>query len=201
MAGSGTRIAGTLLVVTTAVTGIVTGVFNKIGERGYDRLVENCVDGADWSICDYVLRLEGIPLPRQVAAASEPQPATPAPEDPAAAPAEDPAAPIAGAAPADGAPTEAPASPSASGWFPQTSGRVLVDADVNGKSCPTLRIMRNEIFARYGHTFKTPAMRKHFESQPWYVDRNLNADSLLTPVEQQNVAFIRLAETRRECEV
>lgn len=195
MAGSGTRIAGTLLVITAAVTGIVTGVFNKIGERGYDRLVENCIEGADWSVCDYVLRLEGKPPPQKVAAASEPQPAAPAPENPAAAPAEGPP-PSAVAAPA-----EAPASPSVSGWFPQTSERVLVDADVNGKSCPTLRIMRNEIFARYGHTFKTPAMRRHFASQPWYVDRNLNADSLLTPVEQQNVKFIRQAETRRECEV
>lgn len=35
-------------------------------------------------------------------------------------------------------------------------------------SLEELKLMRGEIFARYGDTFKDPATQRHFDAQPWY---------------------------------
>jgi hypothetical protein len=56
--------------------------------------------------------------------------------------------------------------------------------------------MRNEIFARHGHTFKSEDLKKHFASQSWYNATTADASALLTPLEKQNIDFIRKWETR-----
>ena len=71
---------------------------------------------------------------------------------------------------------------------------------LNQFSKPELKIMRNEIFARYGHRFKKGgAMDKHFREQAWY--QNLPApqkamQSLLSQIEKENISRIRIAERR-----
>ncbi len=82
------------------------------------------------------------------------------------------------------------------GQFPFTSVRPVTPEDIEGKTLADLKIMRNEIFARHGHTFKSEDLRKHFESQTWYSATLADASSLLTPLEKQNVDFIKKWETR-----
>jgi hypothetical protein len=54
--------------------------------------------------------------------------------------------------------------------------------------------MRNEVFARHGHRFKTKSIADHFEGQPWYKAQVDDAGPLLTELERKNVALIRQVE-------
>ncbi|CAN5529291.1 hypothetical protein BH10PSE7_BH10PSE7_02680 [soil metagenome] len=76
--------------------------------------------------------------------------------------------------------------------FPQSSDILLTEADMRGKDSGTLRLARNEIFARHGRLFNDAALRAHFEKFGWY--RGTTYDVSLNPVETQNVAFIRQYE-------
>lgn len=53
-----------------------------------------------------------------------------------------------------------------------------------------LRIMRNEIFARYGYKFKTAEMKAYFESQNWYSGLYDNVNDKLTDLEKLNIQLI-----------
>lgn len=58
-----------------------------------------------------------------------------------------------------------------------------------------LRLMRNEIYARYGFKFnKGGAMDTYFKVTGWFNPQHKNVDALLTPIEKQNVATIKEAE-------
>lgn len=57
-----------------------------------------------------------------------------------------------------------------------------------------LKIMRNEIFARYGYTFKTKEMIYHFRKQRWYRPMNTNVTSMLTSIEKENGRRIQMYE-------
>ena len=57
-----------------------------------------------------------------------------------------------------------------------------------------LRIMRNEIYARHGYTFRLREMRDHFEGQDWYMPVSFNVSTQLTAVEQKNEALIKRYE-------
>ncbi len=57
-----------------------------------------------------------------------------------------------------------------------------------------LRIMRNEIFARYGYTFKDEMLRRHFQSKGWYTPTEADVSHMLTDLEKQNIAMIELYE-------
>lgn len=76
--------------------------------------------------------------------------------------------------------------------FPQSSDTLLTAADMAGKDSATLRIARNEIFARNGRIFNDPALRKHFEKFDWY--RAQSYEPKLNAVEKKNVALIRQFE-------
>jgi hypothetical protein len=54
-----------------------------------------------------------------------------------------------------------------------------------------LPLVRNEIFARHGRTFKTDAVREHFERQPWYRADPAYSDDLLTANDKHNAALIK----------
>src|SRR5690349_19454793 len=82
------------------------------------------------------------------------------------------------------------------GLYPFTSQRVVADADIEGKTLAELKIMRNEVFARHGHTFKGEDLKTHFAAQPWYKATTTDASPLLTTLEKQNVDFIKRWETR-----
>lgn len=52
------------------------------------------------------------------------------------------------------------------------------------------RLMRNEIFARYGYRFKDPELRSYFVAQPWYIPSADDVTAKLTPLEKFNVEVL-----------
>ncbi len=80
------------------------------------------------------------------------------------------------------------------GVFPQTSLRLLTSSDLNGMSKHDLKIMRNEIFARHGYIFKSNDMKSYFATQSWYQGQYEDINSLLSNIEQQNIALIKKYE-------
>lgn len=80
------------------------------------------------------------------------------------------------------------------GRYPFTSTRAVTPADLEGLSADDLEIMRNEIYARYGHTFKNARLRKHFEAQAGYGARFTEVSAFLSPLERDNVSAILAAE-------
>ncbi|GHT40811.1 hypothetical protein FACS189437_06920 [Bacteroidia bacterium] len=85
-------------------------------------------------------------------------------------------------------------SSTTSGRFPQASERLLSTSDISGLSKYDLKIMRNEIFARYGYIFTTSDMKNYFQNQSWYSPRYNNVASMLTSTEQKNIALIKRYE-------
>src|SRR6478735_563087 len=55
------------------------------------------------------------------------------------------------------------------GKYPQSSTRKLSAKDVENLKNEELRIMRNEIYARHGYSFKLADMREHFDKLDWYM--------------------------------
>lgn len=53
----------------------------------------------------------------------------------------------------------------------------------------TLELMRAEIYARHGDTFKSAANQKYFDQQPWY--KKSGKTVVLTDIEKFNVALIK----------
>ena len=82
----------------------------------------------------------------------------------------------------------------AQGKYQVASQRELTAADLQGKSSAELKIMRNEIFARYGYVFKTKDMKEYFGSQPWYRPSVADVTSKLTALEKKNVELIKRFE-------
>jgi hypothetical protein len=81
------------------------------------------------------------------------------------------------------------------GRFPQTSFRILNRAEVNQLSKYDLRIMLNEIYARYGYIFKEGSeMDLYFSKQDWYRGDHKNVDNFLTDLEKENIKLIKQNE-------
>jgi len=80
------------------------------------------------------------------------------------------------------------------GRWPFTSERPLTDADLAGLGKDDLEIMRNEIYARYGHIFVSKRLAKHFTADPDYRPYFKNVSAFLSPLERDNVAKIQAAE-------
>ena len=80
------------------------------------------------------------------------------------------------------------------GLYPFTSLRVLTWRELVQFTLSELDIMRNEIFARHGHVFKTARYRNHFNAQPWYKGTTNDATALLTEIELLNVAQIVMVQ-------
>jgi hypothetical protein len=77
------------------------------------------------------------------------------------------------------------------GDHPETHQRVLGPRDLEGKTADQLRLMRNEIFARYGLRFRDPALRARFERlQRVGVWVRSDVDAFLSDVERQNVSIL-----------
>ena len=79
----------------------------------------------------------------------------------------------------------------AQGKYQVASQRELTAADLQGKSSAELKIMRNEIFARYGYVFKTKDMKEYFGSQPWYRPSVADVTSKLTALEKKPVTLVK----------
>ncbi len=82
------------------------------------------------------------------------------------------------------------------GRFPQSSERLLRSADLKGLKPTDLKIMCNEIYARYGLIFKSKDMAAYFEKQAGYEKRLENAEAFLSEIEQKNIAFIKKYELK-----
>jgi len=80
------------------------------------------------------------------------------------------------------------------GKFPQASQRLLTVSDLRNLDKNSLRIMRNEIFARHGYVFQTDDMKAYFRNQSWYVPKYDNVSSMLTTIEKKNIEMIRSYE-------
>lgn len=80
------------------------------------------------------------------------------------------------------------------GQYPQASMRFLNNDDVSNLTQYTLRIMRNEIYARHGYIFKNAEMKNYFSSQTWYKPLYDDIRSMLSTIEIKNVELIKQYE-------
>jgi hypothetical protein len=82
-----------------------------------------------------------------------------------------------------------------SGKYPDASFRPLTVEELLKMSKSELKIMRNEIFARYGYKFKQGGeISKYFNKQEWYSEQHENVNSFLTEIEKANLKLIRQIE-------
>jgi hypothetical protein len=82
-----------------------------------------------------------------------------------------------------------------SGKYPSASLKMLTSIDLMKFSKKELKIMRNEIFARYGYIFNPGGeMYKYFNSQEWYSPESNNVNKYLTAIELFNIRAIKERE-------
>lgn len=70
----------------------------------------------------------------------------------------------------------------------------LTTNDLQGYKSSELRILRNAIFARHGHIFKSEELKKFFNIFPWYSAQYSDVSNKLTATEKQNVNLIKSME-------
>lgn len=78
-----------------------------------------------------------------------------------------------------------------------SSDRYLSQRDLEGMTAESLRLARNEIYARHGRAFQTEDLNAYFSAQPWY-DGYISAedfdDSVLNEYEKANLDLIKSVE-------
>jgi hypothetical protein len=84
------------------------------------------------------------------------------------------------------------------GTYPQASSRVLDEEDVANLLKEELEVMRNEIYARHGYSFKDKEMRQTFDTVSWYVPMGIDIRANLTDVEVVNIDLIYEYENYQE---
>lgn len=81
------------------------------------------------------------------------------------------------------------------GKFPQATLRLLSREELIKMSKSALKIMRNEIFARYGYKFSPGGeMDKYFRNQDWYSGQHNNVNDFFTDMEKENIKLIQQVE-------
>ena len=80
------------------------------------------------------------------------------------------------------------------GTYPQSSTRALTEKDVENLKNEELRLMRNEIYARHGYSFKLADMREHFDKLDWYMPAAVDITNQLTKIEKANADLIKRYE-------
>ena len=80
------------------------------------------------------------------------------------------------------------------GTYPQSSSRALTEKDVENLKNEELRLMRNEIYARHGYSFKLADMREHFDKLDWYMPMAVDITNKLTKIEKANAELIKRYE-------
>ncbi|MEL6132854.1 MAG: YARHG domain-containing protein [Bacteroidota bacterium] len=81
------------------------------------------------------------------------------------------------------------------GRFPRASIEILVKDELEDYNKGELRIMRNEVFARYGYIFRSGGeMEAYFRRQDWYEGQHRNVDLFLTEIEKKNIKTILSVE-------
>ena len=84
------------------------------------------------------------------------------------------------------------------GRYPEYSQRILNVKSIENVDIENLKIMRNEIFARYGYKFtKGGKMDKYFRTQDWYRPIYDNVSSFITEIEKNNIELIKEVEQKK----
>jgi len=81
------------------------------------------------------------------------------------------------------------------GMYPEGSNRILENSDLEMLALRELGIMRNEILARHGYSFKKMDYRQIFEKFDWYAPISTNVNAELTQIERTNVSKIKEYES------
>lgn len=76
------------------------------------------------------------------------------------------------------------------GDYPKASQELLTEADVENMNGDELELMRNEIYARHGYSFKNKTMRYYFEEKDWYIPMGIDVRHKLTDTEVKNIELI-----------
>jgi hypothetical protein len=85
-----------------------------------------------------------------------------------------------------------------SGKHIKASTKLLTTFDLAQSAKQELKIMRNEVFARYGYQFKKGgAMNSYFSKQKWYRPQHNNVDKFLTWLEKESIKIIQQEEKQR----
>ncbi|WP_159023344.1 YARHG domain-containing protein [Formosa sp. L2A11] len=75
--------------------------------------------------------------------------------------------------------------------YNQASSRKLNIEELNKMDSKSLKLMRNEIFARYGYIFKKGGeMDTYFRKQKWYRPEHKKVEQFLTEIERYNIELI-----------
>ncbi|MCR5788835.1 MAG: YARHG domain-containing protein [Lachnospiraceae bacterium] len=83
--------------------------------------------------------------------------------------------------------------------FPESDSRNLKKEDLEGLDAETLRIGRNEIYARHGRKFKDSKLQEYFESKSWYKptnDSDAAIEKAFNQYEKDNVKLIQSYESK-----
>lgn len=75
-----------------------------------------------------------------------------------------------------------------------TSRITKTDLDARGYVKADYRILRNAIFARHGYIFKSADLAEYFSRFSWYTPQYSDVNSMLSSIEQDNVATLKRLE-------
>ena len=84
------------------------------------------------------------------------------------------------------------------GQYTESSIKQLSADDVNNLYKDELRLMRNEIYARHGYSFKLRDMRELFDNQDWYMPVSSDVRKKLSATELKNEKLIKQYEKYAE---
>ncbi len=85
--------------------------------------------------------------------------------------------------------------------FPESNRVLLTEADIAECDRNTLKLGRNEIFARHGYIFQTTEVAEYFEAKPWYHGTTPGErfdSNLFNGIELQNIDFLAVAQKKLE---
>lgn len=88
------------------------------------------------------------------------------------------------------------ASPYGQGLWAWASKQMATPSLLGSFDKATLRLIRNEIWARHGYIFTAPDLQQYFSAQPWYTPGNSNDAIQLSDIERLNVDLIKAMENR-----
>lgn len=81
--------------------------------------------------------------------------------------------------------------------IPDSDSRYITEDDIKGMDNETLRLARNEIFARHGRKFTDKALQEYFNGKSWYkgiLEPEEVTEGSLNKYESYNVKFIKKYE-------
>ena len=83
------------------------------------------------------------------------------------------------------------------GDYPFTSTKLVTEKELQKYTSQELKIIRNEIYARYGFIFQSNGqMDKYFSQKNWYKKSNKQVDQWLTSIELRNIETIKKVEKK-----